>query len=436
MNMDEPRHPSPATSATNGSNGSGGKSRGWVLLVVVAVLAAGGGLFWFRGQKKSDAAAASSAAAAESRPVPVVVAAVQKKDVPIYLEGLGSATPLYTTTVKTQVDGRLDQVFFKEGQKVKKGELLAQIDPRPFIIQLHNGQAALARDTAQLKNAKLNRDRYQTLRGEHLIAEQQFTDQQAMVDQNDATVQTDQAAIETAKLNLDYSRITSPIDGVTGVRLVDPGNIIHAADVGGIVILTQLDPMAVLFTLPEDDLPRVAKQMGAGGITVDAFNRDGTMKLASGKVELIDNQINQATATIRLKAVFPNPDNALWPNEFVKARALLTTQPNALVIPNAGVNRGPQGTYAYVVGADATVALRPIEVDTVQGELALIKSGLAAGDSVVIDGQSQIRPGSKVVARAQEKAPSGAGAPASTPSSSPSPTPSASSSPVREGRPQ
>jgi multidrug efflux system membrane fusion protein len=396
--------------------------------VVVAVLGAGGGIWWSRGQKKTDAAQAASSAAAADRPVPVVLAPVQQKDVPIYLEGLGNAVPLYTTTVKTQVDGRLDQVFFKEGQHVKKGELIAQIDPRPFIIQLHNAQAALARDSAQLKNGKLNRDRYQTLRGEHLIAEQQFTDQQALVDQYGATVQTDEAAIETAKLNIDYSHITSPIDGVTGVRLVDPGNIIHQTDTGGIVILTQLDPMAVLFTLPEDDLPRVAKQMQEGTITVDAFNRDGTMKLASGKVELIDNQINQATATIRLKAIFPNPNNALWPNEFVKARALLTMQPNAIVIPAAGVNRGPQGTFAYVVAADNTVSLRPVEVDTVQGELAIMKSGLTAGENVVIDGQSQIRPGSKVVGRPQEKGQPTASATSAPAASAP---PAAS---VREGR--
>jgi multidrug efflux system membrane fusion protein len=424
MSMDAPRHPVETAPLA----GSGGKSRTWVLLVVVAVVAAGGGLWWFRGQKQTAATAAASSAAAEARPIPVVVAAVQQKDVPIYLEGLGYATPLYTTTVKTQVDGRLDQVFFKEGQKVKKGELIAQIDPRPFVIQLHNAQAALARDSAQLKNGKLNRDRYQTLRGEHLIAEQQFTDQQALVEQYGATVQTDEAAIETAKLNIDYAHITSPIDGVTGVRLVDPGNIIHQVDTGGIVILTQLDPMAVLFTLPEDDLPRVAKQMGIGPITVDAFNRDGTVKLASGKVELIDNQINQATATIRLKAIFPNPESALWPNEFVKARALLNMQPNAIVIPSAGVNRGPQGTFAYVVGPESVVAQRTIEVDTTQGELAIIKSGLAAGDQVVIDGQSQIRPGSKVITRAPEKAPATASA------TSPSPAPASSAGGVKEGK--
>jgi len=411
MSMDEPQH------SADSAPVNGGKSRGWVVFLVFAVVAAGGGAFYFVGQKKTDAAAAASSAAADARPVPVVIATVQKKDVPILLEGLGSATPLYTTTVKTLVDGRLDSVFFKEGQKVKKGELLAQVDPRPFIIQLHNAQAALARDTAQLKNAKLNRDRYQTLRSEHLIAEQQYTDQQAMVDQNDATVQTDVAAIETAKLNLDYSHITSPIDGVTGVRLVDPGNIVHAVDTGGIVILTQLDPMAVLFTLPEDDLPRVAKEMNAGTLTVDAYNRDGTIKLSTGKVELIDNQINITTATIRLKAVFPNPDHALWPNEFVKARVLLTTEKDATVIPAAGVNRGPQGTFAYVVGADMAVAQRPVEVDTTQGEIALIKSGLSVGEQVVIDGQSQVRPGSKVTPRPQEKAGAGdGGAPSAAPS--------------------
>jgi multidrug efflux system membrane fusion protein len=412
--------PSPLGGAMGDAPAPSGKSRGWVLLVVFAVLAAGGVILYVRGQKKSDAAAAAGSAAADARPVPVVISAAQKKDVPILLEGLGSCTPLYTTTVKTVVDGTLEQVFYKEGQHVKKGELLALIDPRPFTIQLHNAEAALARDQAQLKNAKLNRDRYQTLRSEHLIAEQQYTDQQAMVDQNDATVKVDQAAIETANLNLVYAHITSPIDGVTGVRLVDPGNVVHAVDTTGIVILTQLDPMAVLFTLPEDDLPRVSKEMNAGTLTVDAYNRDGTQKLSSGKVMLIDNQINVTTATIRLKALFPNPENLLWPNEFVKARVLLTTEKDAIVIPAAGVNRGPSGTYAYVVGPDMTVSQRPIEVNTTQGEFALIKSGLTPGDQVITDGQSQVRPGSKVAPRSGDKGEKGqgAGAPSAAPASS------------------
>jgi multidrug efflux system membrane fusion protein len=231
-------------------------------------------------------------------------------------------------------------------------------------------------------------------------------------------VKTDEATIETAKLNLVYAHITSPIDGVTGVRLVDPGNIVHAVDTGGIVVLTQLDPMAVLFTLPEDDLPRVAKYFGQGPMKVDAYNRDGTEKLASGQLGLIDNQINQTTATIRLKAFFPNPDNALWPNEFVKARALLNIEPHAIVIQSAGVNRGPQGTFAYVVGPDSTVSMRPIEVNTTQGELALIKSGLTPGDQVVVDGQSQIKPGSKVSGKPLEKSASAAGSSSAAPSGS------------------
>ena len=420
MSMDAPRQPATTAPALPGGTSTGGGGVGrWILLGAFVLAAALGVVWYLKTAKAAAAAAAAQAADAQARPVPVVVAPVVQKDVPIYLEGLGYATPLNTTTVKTQVDGRMDQVFFKEGQKVKKGDLLALIDPRPFQIQLLNAQAALARDQAQLKNAKLNRDRYLTLRGEHLIAEQQYTDQQAMVDQNDATVKTDEAAVATAKLNIDYAHITSPIDGVTGVRLVDPGNIVHAADVGGIVILTQLDPMDVLFTLPEDDLPRISKQMAGGVIPIDAFNRDGTQKLASGKLALVDNEINQTTATIRLKALFPNPDNALWPNAFVKARMLLTTQTNAIVIPGAGLNRGPQGTYCYVVGADNVISLRNVEVDTTQGEFTLIKSGLAVGEQVVIDGQSQIRPGSKVTPRSQDNPQQKASpATASVPSSS------------------
>ena len=384
------------------------KANRWIFLVVgVVVIGGAGWLVRARSQAKTTAATAAASASAEARVVPVVVATVEQKDVPIYLEGLGSALPLATVTVRSQVDGRLDKVTFKEGQQVHKGDLLAQIDPRPFLIQLHNAEAALARDRAQLKNAKLNLDRYQTLLDQKLIAQQQATDQQALVDQNDATVKTDEAAVENARLQLDYAHIVSPIDGVTGVRLVDQGNLVHQSDAGGIVVITQINPMAVLFTLPEDDLPRVAKELASGPVVVDAYGRDGVRKLGTGQLTLIDNQINQTTATIRLKATFPNEDRSLWPNEFVKTRLLLNTKKGALVVPGPVVQRGPSGTFAYVVGADKTVSMRPIEVDTMQGENAIVAKGLSPGEQVVSDGQSQIRPGSKVAPRP----PTGASAP-------------------------
>ena len=339
----------------------------------------------------------------------MAAAAAVQKDVPIYLEGLGTVTALYTVTVKTQVDGRLDKMLFVEGQRVKRGELIALVDPRPFEAALHQATATVARDQANLVNARLNLKRYDELSKQNLIAVQQATDQQSLVDQLAATVLMDQAQVETAKLNVEYAHIISPVDGVTGIRLVDPGNIIHAADTTGIVVITQLDPIAVIFTLPQDDLPEVSQAMSKGPLAVDAFDRAGGTKLGTGKVLLIDNQINQTTATMRIKAVFPNPDAALWPNQFVKARLLLDTKQNAIVVPTPAIQRGPKGTFVYVVGADSTVAVRSVTIDTTQGDQTLISSGLKPGEQVVTDGQNQIKPGSKVTVT-----PEGSGAPAAS----------------------
>ncbi|WP_394850067.1 efflux RND transporter periplasmic adaptor subunit [Pendulispora brunnea] len=390
---------------------NGARMRAWRWIVGLLVIGAVAfGYVKYQAKKKGAAAAgggppeaAASASAAANRPVPVVLANVESKDMPIYLYGLGTATAFYTVTVKSQVDGRLQQVLFKEGQAVKKGDVLAQVDPRPFTIALHQAEAALARDTATAKNAKLNLERYQTLVGQKLISQQQFTDQQAAADTADATLRADQAAIENARLQLEYSRITSPIDGITGVRNVDPGNLVQANGTDGIVIITQLDPIAVFFTLPQDDLPRVSEAMSHGPLTVDAFSRDGDQLLGSGTVMLIDNQINTATATIRLKASFPNPDKKLWPNLFVKARLLLTNRRGAIVVPTPVVQRGPQGAFAYVAKPDQTAEMRPIEVDLTQGDWTIISKGLNAGEHVVQDGQFQLRPGSKLAPRAADK---------------------------------
>jgi multidrug efflux system membrane fusion protein len=333
---------------------------------------------------------------AGDRPVPVLLADAATRDVPIYLDGLGTVTAYKTVNVRSQVDGRLDKVSFREGQPVKKGEVLAEVDPRPFQILLHQGQAALTRDQAQLDGAKRNLERYQAVGGQHLLPQQQIDDQKALVDQLTGTVMNDQATIENAKLQLDYARIKSPIDGVTGIRQVDPGNIVHAADTTGVVIVTQMDPIAVVFTLPQDDLPAISKQQQAEGpLLVEAQNRDGTQALGTGQLELIDNQINQGTATMRLKAIFPNPQRALWPNQFVKARLRLTVRKGALVIPAVAVQRGPQGPFVYVANGDKA-EVRNVTVERIQGEDALIAQGLAPGDRVVREGQSQLRPGSKL----------------------------------------
>ena len=313
---------------------------------------------------------------------------------------LAATHPTAPVVVKSQVDGRLEKVFFKEGEQVKKGQLLGQIDARPFQIQLQQGQAALARDNALLTNAKLDLTRYQTLGDQNLVPRQQVDTQRTLVAQTDAAIQADQAQIASARLNLDYSRIVSPVTGVTGVRLIDPGNIVHASDSSGMIVVTQLDPIAVMFTLPEDDQLRISQAMVKGPLDVDAFSRDGTKKLGTGQVLLIDNQINTTTATIRLKAIFANTDHALWPNAFVKARLVLATNKGALALPNNTIQRGPQGTFVYVMKSNQTVEARSIEVATIQGDTAIIESGIDVGEKVVSEGQNQLRPGAKVSVRA------------------------------------
>ena len=358
------------------------------------------GVFVYRStSRKKQAEAQRNQAQAAARSVPVVAAPVQRRDVPIYLDGLGNVAAFYTVTVRTQVDGRLDQVLFREGQQVGKGDLLARIDPRPFQNQLAQAQGALARDRAQLAAAKVNLERYRQLAEKKLIAQQQADDQGALVGQLQGAVEVDQATIAVARLNLDYASIRSPIDGVTGVRVVDPGNVVHAGDANGLVVITQLDPISVLFSLPQDELPRVMEELQRGAIAVEAWSRDGGQKLATGQLALVDNQINAATATLRLKAVFPNPQRLLWPNQFVKARLLLTTRKDALVVPSTVPQRGPEGTFAYVIQPDQTVQPRNIDIEHTEGDLAIVAKGLNEGEQVVVDGQNQLRAGSKVAPR-------------------------------------
>lgn len=392
--------------------------RRWIAvgLVAVASLAA---LVVVRARSGAPGAATPPAGAREQRPVPVTVAAVARRDVPVYLEGLGTVVAYRTVTVKTQVDGRLDQVLFREGQAVRRGEVLAQIDPRPFQIQLEQAQGALARDEAQLRNARLNVERDRQLVAEKLIAQQQFDADVAAAGQLEGAVAIDRAAIASARLNLDYARIASPIDGVTGIRQVDPGNVVRSSDANGIVVITQVDPIAVLFTLPQDELTAVSSALAAGPLAVDAFSRDGSSLLGSGRLELVDNQINQGTSTIRLKGVLPNPRRVLWPNQFVNARLRVATHRGALVVPATAVQRGPAGAFVYVIGADATATPRPIQISATQGDLAIV-DGVQEGERVVVEGQNQLRPGARVAVREPAKndgghparGAAGAGAPA------------------------
>jgi membrane fusion protein, multidrug efflux system len=362
-------------------------------LIVAAALRGRG-----NGQEAGGAAKGGRAGAATDRVIPVVAADAAVRDVPVYLDGLGTVTAYKTVNIHAQVGGRLDKVSFREGQPVKKGEVLAQIDPRPFTIALHQAQAAHARDEAQLAGAKRNLDRFVSV-GARLIPQQQVDDQRALVEQLTGTVASDQAQIETARLQLDYARITSPIDGVTGVRLVDPGNLVSTTDANGIVVVTQMDPIAVLFTLPQDALPDVSREQAKGPLRVEARSRDGGQLLAHGELALVDNLINAGTATMRLKAIFPNPERLLWPNQFVKARLLLTVRKDALVIPAVAVQRGPQGAFVYVVGDDERAVMRPVTIERIEGETAIVAKGLTAGDKVVSEGQNQLRPGARVSPR-------------------------------------
>jgi len=332
--------------------------------------------------------------------VPVSVAAAEQRDMPVYLTGLGSVTAFNTVNIRSRVDGELVQVAFKEGEMVKKGDLLAVIDPRPFQVALSQAEAQLFKDQASLRDAQLNYERFKgLLEDSGAMSQQQVDTQKATVDQLEGAVRADQAAIDSAKLQLTYSHITAPVSGRIGLRLVDVGNIVHATDTNPMLVITQLQPIAVIFTLPEDNIQSVAQRMRQGDLTVEAWSRDDQTKLATGTLLTIDNQIDQTTGTARLKAVFPNPDNALWPNQFVNARLLLEVKKNATVIPAAAIQRGPQGTFVYLVKPDKGVEVRPVKVDITQNNHSAIASGLSPGDIVVTDGQDKLNEKSKVEPR-------------------------------------
>jgi multidrug efflux system membrane fusion protein len=329
----------------------------------------------------------------------VATAPVQRQDVPVYLSGLGSVTAFNTANIKSRVDGQIMKVNVQEGQTVKQGTLLIEIDSRPFQVQLEQMQAQLSRDQAQLHDAQLNLERYTALIPSGSIAQQQVDTQKALVDQLQGTVHTDQAQIDNAKLQITYCHITAPFDGRVGLRQVDSGNIAHASDANPMLILTQLQPIAVIFTLPEDVLPTVSKRMRQGTLEVDAFSRDDQTKLATGKLLTIDNQIDPTTGTAKLKAVFSNTDSQLWPNQFVNADLLLETRKNSTVVPTAAILRGPQGTFVYSVNPDKTVQDRPVTVSLTQGDTTVISEGLNPGDTVVTDGQDKLQRGSRIEPR-------------------------------------
>jgi len=329
--------------------------------------------------------------------VPVVAGKVEQKDMPIYLDGLGTVQAFNTVTVHTRVDGQLQQVLFSEGRNVKAGDLLAVVDPRPFQAALDQAIAKKSQDEAQLANAKVVLERNTDLIKKKVIAEQDFDASKYQADALQAAVQADQAAIENARTQLDYTQVKSPINGRTGVRLVDVGNIVHASDQTGIVVITQLHPISVVFTLPEQNLEEILNQGGAnGGLKVLALDRGNTSTLDEGSLAVVDNEIDPTTGTLKLKATFPNVELKLWPGKFVNARLILTTRKDATVIPSSVVQRGPQGTYAYLIKPDKTVEMRPIKVAQTEGNLALVDDGLKPGEQVVVDGQYKLQPGAHI----------------------------------------
>jgi multidrug efflux system membrane fusion protein len=369
--------------------------RWWLWLIVIGLVA--GGYIFFSRSGDAQQPAGKSRSGGFDRTIPVTGVAAKSADIDVYQNGLGTVTPMNVVTVRARVDGQLMRVLFREGQMIKAGELLAEIDPRPYQVQLTQAEGQMARDQALLKNAQLDLERYSALFEQDSIAKQQLDTQAALVRQYEGTVKADKGQIENARLQLIYSRITAPTSGRLGLRQVDTGNIVHANDQNGLVVITQLQPVTVIFTIPEDSLPGIMKKLQAGEkLPVDAYDREGKKKLGSGVLLTVDNQIDPTTGTVKLKAQFQNDDFSLFPNQFVNVRMLVDVRRGATVVPIAGIQRGTQGTFVYVVKADKTVNVRPIKLGPTQGETAGVDTGISPGEMVVVDGTDKLREGAKV----------------------------------------
>jgi membrane fusion protein, multidrug efflux system len=376
------------------------RDRRWlriIVIVVVVVIVAAAAWFWFGRGAQDATKAGGSKGDASARPIPVVAAVARKGNINVYIDALGTVTPRNTVIVHARVDGQLMTVAFREGQDVKAGDLLAQIDPRPFEVMLTQANGQMAHDQALLKNAEIDLERYKTLLSQDSISKQQVDTQAALVRQYQGTIVTDQGAIDNAKLQLTYSRIAAPIGGRVGLRQVDPGNIVHASDANGLVTIAQITPITVIYPIPEDNVPRVVKRTQTGEqVIVDAYDRSGKNKLASGHLLTFDNQIDTTTGTVKLKAEFPNQDGALFPNQFVNVRMGVETHQDATLVPSAAIQRGAPGTFVFLVKPDQTVSVTPVKVGTVEGETTEVLSGIEPGNQVVVDGADKLREGSKI----------------------------------------
>jgi len=381
------------------------RRRGWVWVAAIAVLVAVVAGIWYAWPKPADAPAGPGGPGggkggrgdAASRPQPVVAAPARVGSIDVVLDALGTVTPRNIVTVRSRVDGQLMSAPFREGQMVKAGDLIAEIDPRTYQVQVAQAQGQLAKDQALLANARVDLQRYQTLLAQDSIAKQQVDTQEALVRQYQGTIEADQGAVDSAKLQLSFTRITAPIAGRVGLRQVDPGNMVHASDANGLVVITQMQPTTVVFPVPEDNVPQLMKRLASGdSIAVEALDRGQKVQLATGKLVTVDNQIDTTTGTVKLKAEFANESGALFPNQFVNVRMPIDRHDNAVLVPSAAIQRGAPGTFVYVVNDDQTVKVVPVKLGAAQGETTEVQSGLQAGAKVVVDGADKLRDGAKV----------------------------------------
>jgi multidrug efflux system membrane fusion protein len=389
-----------------------GRAVSWIVASLIVAAAAAGGWYWFKGSAGAGDATRAAAPggasnggglrkggpdAANRGPLPVATSAVRTADFNVYLNALGNVTPRSTVTVRPRVDGQLSRVLFKEGQMVKAGDVIAEIDPKPFEVQVTQASGQLARDQAQLANAQIDLARYQTLLQQDSIAQQQVDTQAALVRQFQGTIEADRGAVDNAKLQLSYTKIRAPVSGRTGLRQVDAGNMVHQTDTNGLVVITEIDPIDVVYAIAEDKLAAVRKRtQGGNTMPVDAYDRDGKIMLASGKLLTVDNQIDPTTGTVKLKAEFGNADATLFPQQFVNVRMLVDTLKGATIVPTAAIQRGSVGAFVYRVNDDSTVSVKPVRLGPAEGEATVVESGISSGERVVVDGLDKLKDGAQI----------------------------------------